>query len=255
MDRDADRAFAILVIVIRPRLCSADIHFSRRIAVRYIVACYFSFVTFYWIFSNRISDLASFLILVQVLKLPAPAICCRHGLALYLCSIRKEVDRDARRTFSVLVLAVIPGLASAHLGLLRRMDVLHVVAVHLAGVSCDIFLGDRIDDLLAILILIQIREVPAPVICCCHDFAVCLCSVFQEIDRDADRAFAVLVIVVRPRLCSADVHNFCITYSRCKGVPFNTFCILFANSSLGVQISFVDIIVRYVLAYFIGDSI
>ncbi len=98
--------------------------------VLYVASTYFGLVALYCILRDGVYDLLSLFILVKVCEVPFPAIRCRYFLACDLLSIGMQVDGNAHRSLSVLVLSIVPSLLSADAGLSRFMLIGYVVAVN-----------------------------------------------------------------------------------------------------------------------------
>ena len=207
-DDDASRTLSVLVIVIVPGLASAYLRRFRRVAVRYIVSAHMACITGHRIFRDPICDHLAVLILVQVLETPVPAVRFCHYLVSYFFSIRKQMDRNALRTFPIPVVAVVPGLASAYACFSRRVAVYHVVTVVRGGVIRYRILGDRVCDLFSIFVLLQIRETPSPAVRFHHYPVIYFFSIRKQTDRNACRTFSVLVVVVVPGFASVYPRRF-----------------------------------------------
>ena len=105
----------VCVVLIIPGLGDRNVHLAWCIAVRYVVAIHNGSVILYRILGNRVRDFCSVRILRQIFPFPVPAVRCRDSLYLIgqLSVIRIQTDRDAARTLAILVVIIVPGLASA----------------------------------------------------------------------------------------------------------------------------------------------
>jgi len=100
------------------------IRLSWCVAVRNRGSLYLSCVAAYCFFTYGIGNLTSILIYWQVIKCVAPVVCFRYYLGIYLFSVCKQVYRDAVWSYSILVVRIIPYLASAYFRYLRCMRIL-----------------------------------------------------------------------------------------------------------------------------------
>ena len=123
------------------------------------------------------------------------------------------MDDDAVRTKSFAVVLILPGLGSGDFRLFGFIGIYHVEAVDLRLIAGNLFLGDGVLDLFAIPEFIQVREVPLPLILCCHGLRIDRFAVRQQVDRDLFRPPAVLVIMIFPGLHTG---NVCL--ARCAAV-------------------------------------
>ena len=127
---DLFRTLSILVVAVIPCLGHADAGLSWCIAVGNVITVNLGRIIRHCILSYRIYDLFSVCILRQVCKAVLPAIICCHGLACGFFSVCKKPYGNAVCSLSVLVVCIIPGLASADAGLLRCMAVRDVVSFY-----------------------------------------------------------------------------------------------------------------------------
>ena len=165
------RALAVLVVLVIPYLSDDYPNYLRRIGVGYVVAAYTCCIICYCILRNRINNLSSVRILRQICECPLPVICCRDSLHLIgqLSVIRIQTDLDAAWTLAILVVIIVPGLASADVDCRRDVHVGYVVAIHNSHVILYRILGNRILNFgSCIFVLRQICEAPAPVVRCCY---------------------------------------------------------------------------------------
>ena len=96
-------------------LASADVDCHRDMHVGYVVTIHNSHVILYRILGNRINNLGSCIYIPrQICQFPAPVVRCRDSLNLIsqLCAIRKQTNRNATWTLAILVIRIVPDLAS-----------------------------------------------------------------------------------------------------------------------------------------------
>ena len=86
------------------------------------------------------------------------------------------------------------------MGLAGGVGVGHIIAVDFRRVVGHRILGDAVLDFRAVRILGKAGKTPIPTFLLCHRFGVFFLAVGQQVDGDARRAVAVLVIVVIPGL-------------------------------------------------------
>ena len=83
--------------------------------VGYVVTIHNSHVILYRILGDRVNDFFSFCILRQIFPFPAPVVRCRDSLYLIgqLCAVCKQVNLNLTWALAILVVIIVPGLASA----------------------------------------------------------------------------------------------------------------------------------------------
>ena len=165
------RALAILVVLVIPYLPDDYPNYLRGIGVGYVVAAYTCCIICYCILSDRIINFCSVRILRQICECPLPVICCRNSLYLIgqLCAIRIQTDRNAAWALAILVVRIVPVLASADVDCRRDVHVGYVVTLYLCCIICYCILGNCILNFgSCIFVLRQICEFPAPVVRCCY---------------------------------------------------------------------------------------
>ena len=112
---DILRALSVLIIIIRPCFCYGYACLSRCITVRDVISAYCCLIIFDSILCHCITDQLAACILRQICESVLPVILCCYFLTVYFCSICKQVYCNAARTFSILVITIIPGLCSAYI--------------------------------------------------------------------------------------------------------------------------------------------
>ena len=109
---DALPSQSVLVIIIIPCLRYCDACLSWCIAVGDVIPTDHCCVISYRILGYCVCDFFSICILVKIVKSILPIITCCYNLAAYFCSICQQSHCDAARTFSVLIICIIPYLLS-----------------------------------------------------------------------------------------------------------------------------------------------
>ena len=205
------RSLSVLVISIIPCLGHTDAYLARFITVRDVISIYCRCVVSYRILCNRICDLSSCFILRQVFEAPAPVFFLCYFFIRYLCSICKQSDCDLVWSLSILVVTVIPSLASRYIDCLRCMGIrYHISRCCISCNGCCVFvyriLCNRICNLSSCFILRQVLEAPAPVFFLCYFFIRYLCSICKQSDFDTLRSLSILVIRIIPNLSTFYIH-------------------------------------------------
>ena len=119
----AARTSAVLIICVIPALNHTNAGLSGCIGICYIMSLYMCLIIRYCILGNRIGDLCSILILRKICKTPAPVVIRADFFFIYFGSICQQSDRNGFRTLAVLIICIIPGLASGYFRCLRGMAV------------------------------------------------------------------------------------------------------------------------------------
>ena len=115
VDFDLGRALTILIISVIPYLSDDYPDYLRGIGVGYVVAAYTCCIICYCILGDRIIDHFSIRILRQIFPFPAPGVRCRDSLYFIgqLCAVCKQVNLNLPWTLAILIVRIVPGLASA----------------------------------------------------------------------------------------------------------------------------------------------
>ena len=209
------RTFAILIICITPALGHCYTGLSGGVAVDHIIAIYLYRIIRDRILGNGVGNLCSILILRKVCEAPAPVVICADCFFIYFFTIGKQIDCDRFRTFAVLIICIIPGLASGYFCCLWNMTVrecitrccisgaghliLCAVENDLAVSFSDFFYG--ILDCISCGFFIQFRPCMAPVILGVqHNRFSLFFSVRIELYLYTIRTFAILIICITPAL-------------------------------------------------------
>ena len=214
-DGDCIRTDSVLIAFVIPDLRHSDLCLARCMGVGYIKAAHFTGVVLYVVLRDGIVDLLSVVVLRKVLKRPLPVILFRDSRRFHFCAVRLQTNRDALRTYAVLVIIILPGLAAFYGQYFRCMNVrdresLPGTSFHCEGVSaCSVLSGDDfillflygIDDLLPVLLLIQIREGTRPAVLLCQNQTLSgLLSIREQKHDNRRRADTILIICILPDL-------------------------------------------------------
>ena len=160
------------------------------------------FITRYRYFRNGIGNLFPFTVFVQAGEGSLPVVVAAEGQGLIgFLPIRQQLHSHTLRPQPVLVVVVRPCLCHRNAGLLRRVSIGHIVAIHHGGITRNRIFGDGIEDFLTVCILRQAGKTPLPAILCGYGLRL-LCQFLPVgIDPDGDRLrpLAVLIVVVIPR--------------------------------------------------------
>ena len=116
-----------------PALKNRQACLFRCIAVGDVISVYDSRVILNRLLGYRICDPAAGIVHRQIREFVLPAVICRHGLLRDFHTVSKKFHSDLGRTFSILVVVVIPGFGSAHARCLRRVAVGDPVAARSAS--------------------------------------------------------------------------------------------------------------------------
>ena len=253
---------AILIVRIVPGLASADVNCLRCVRVGYIVAPYTCCITCYCILGDRIINFSSVRILRQICECPLPVICCRDSLYLIgqFCAIRIQTDRDAARTLAILVVRIVPILASADVDCHRDMHVGYVVTIHNSHVILYRILGDRVNDFFSFCILRQILPFPAPVVRCRDSLYLIgqLCAVCKQVNLNLTWALAILVICIVPDFASFDINclrDVAITHKKTSSIRIFNFPHALIHISIQTFLTFLPEVIDYLTIFVLGKII
>ena len=220
-DGDGVGTLAVLVIIVAPGLGASDLDRLVLVGIHQLVAdvavtlgqCGHlgddgAGVAGDNLLFEGVDDLAAFVILGQILEDPVPVAVGGGGAVLLRThAVRDEVNRQARRTHTVVVVVVVPGLMTQHVDGLVLVGVGHIVAGDSGGVARDGLLFDGVDMLLAIGVLGQVGKAPGPAVLPGDGLAGVLLTVLHQLDDDGFGAQAVVVVIVRPGLLAGDLHG------------------------------------------------
>ena len=221
------RTFPILIIRVIPALGHCYTGLSGGVAVGHIIAVYLYRIIRNRILCNGVGDLFSVLILWKILELPFPTIisCNCQFFVFQFLSICQQMNLNICRAFSVLIIRIIPGLASGYFCCLWNMAVRdHISRCHISFNNCLISFYtcffNCIADLYSALIFCKIGKGAAPVVCLsqCQRLS-CILSVRQKFYRNHLRTDTILIIIIPPVLSHEYLYCLrCVTVrKRCHG--------------------------------------
>ncbi len=172
-------------------------------SIGHVVATDSGFIASNRVLGDGVNDFLAVAVLVQVFKGPCPAVSSGDNLGIDFLAVSQQMNRNAVGTDAVLVVSVIPGLGTGNRHLLRNVGVGHVGAVHSGSIAGNRLLRDSILDLYTLVSVLVRSELPCPVITG-NRLGINLLSISQQVDGDALRTLAILVIVVIPSLGTGD---------------------------------------------------
>ena len=200
------RSFTILIIRVIPALGHCYTGLSGGVAVGHIIVIYHCRIIRNRILGNGIGNLSSVLVLRKVCKAPAPVVICTDCFFIYFFTIGKQINFDRLRTFAILIICIIPGLAAGYFCCLWNMAVRdHISRCHISFNNCLISFYtcffNCIDDFFSVLIFCKVSKGSAPVVCLiqCKRLS-CILSVRQKFYRNHLRTDTVLIIIILPAL-------------------------------------------------------
>ena len=202
------RSDSILVVIICPCLSYGDAGLSWFVAVgdRCSVDC--CCVICNSIFCYGINDFFTICILRKICEVICPVVCCGYIFCCYFCSISKKSYFDALRTFSILVVCIIPYLLATYRCCFWCVSIDDIVFINLSCVISYFNFTDCIVDCCSIFVNRKIIKCVLPVCCCSYCLACIYSSVCKKIYGNAGRTFSILVVIIIPGLRSADGSNF-----------------------------------------------
>ena len=171
-------------------------------------------------FFNRIRDLRTILLLIQVSPGISPAVGIIQGDCITrLFAICIKLYLNTCRTDSILVIAICPGLRHRDTRLAWRIAVCNIVAIDLYAVAIHCIFRNSVRDFFPILILRQILKLirPDPISICLYHGAVNLRTIRKQVHGDTLRTLAVLIALIIPGLCTRDGDRF-HTVSQCPAI-------------------------------------
>ena len=183
VNRYGRRSDAVLVVMILPVFAHDYVGLTRCVAVCDVVAVITCLIPCNSFFSDTVGNQVAIFILRQVFKAVFPvSVCIRRDCqcaSRYICSDivhgLGQNNRDARRSYSVAVICIIPSLGAGHLSCLRCVFIGHRETILISTISRFIIarnsrqLYDRVLNqcryAVAVVVLIQIFKRVCPVIC------------------------------------------------------------------------------------------
>ena len=168
------------------------------------------FITRYRYFRNGIGNLFPFTVFVQAGEGSLPVVVAAEGQGLIgFLPIRQQLHSHTLRPQPVLVVVVRPCLCHRNAGLLQRVGIGNIVAVHHGSITFHRILRNGIENFLPIRVFRQIGKAPFPIIICGHRQR--LIRQFRPIGIDPDgdrlRPLAVLIVVVVPCFEAGNSHG------------------------------------------------
>ena len=174
------------------------------------------FITRYRFFFDGIRDLLTVRVFSQVCK--CPAIIGADRLTCSFLAVCFQNDGDLRRSDSVLVVGIRPGLRSGNSYGFRDMRIDHAIAIStVCGViPFDRFFFDFVHDRLLRPDLIKIIKGPGPISAAIGRHGLCILQSpgtgrfihFIQLNSDACGALAILVIIIVPCLGTGNAGLF-----------------------------------------------
>ena len=191
--------------------------------VGHVVAIHRGDVSRYGLLLNGVRDVLAVHLHRQLRKAPHPSVCLGHRLLVQRHAVCQQPNDNTIGPNPQRVVIVIPRLgAFDRHGLGRRVrrgrlvaqavgnhKAFRHIAAHLCHVVGHVVFHNRIRDLLPVLVLGQVHELPRPAVIGRHGTRVNdLHPVCHQMHHDALRALARLVVVVVPRLLTAHGRPF-----------------------------------------------
>ena len=140
-------------------------------------------------------------VFVQIVKGSCPVIAAAECQCLLgFLAIRQQLHSNFRRPQAVLIARIVPCLCHGNAGLLRRVGVGHIEAVHRGGIAQYSILSNGIKNFFTIRVLRQAGKAPFPVILGGYGHVIHLLAIGIETDGDGIGAFSVLIVFVIPCL-------------------------------------------------------
>ncbi len=162
-DFHAVRADPVLIVSVVPCFHNGQAGLPRRVGVGHVVSVIRRAVIFHRILGNRIRDFRAAGIFRKVRKRPGPVVLFGHGHGINFGAVSQKADRDLARTLAVLIVIVIPGLASADTHGRRRVGIGNQITLcripgDFGRIAIRCCFLDGIDILYASCVLIQLGK-------------------------------------------------------------------------------------------------
>ena len=214
---DALGAITVLIVGVAPDLGHVHLSLFGLVGVGDGKAIDLGSVLIHRSLGDGVHDLRAIRILGQLSEGVRPSAIrgSAEGSILNLSAISQQLHGDGARTQAVLILAIRPGLGHGHRGFLGVAGVGHghvsdgvsIVPGH--GHSRLLVIGHRILsngvlDQIAVLVLVKVGEAERPLVCRGHGHIVDFNASLQQVDGDALRTLAVLVVRIVPHLGAVD---------------------------------------------------
>ena len=146
---------------------------------------------------------------VEIGKAAGPLVALAQGQGFAgVFAVGKQFHDHIIRANAVLVACILPALGNGDAGLFRGVTVGYIIVVVFGGVSLYRVFDDGIGDLIPVFIFRQVFKVPGPIVVCGDGFALEHLAVFHQVDGNAVRTNAVLVVVVVPGFTAGHVYRF-----------------------------------------------
>ena len=207
---DACRAFTVLIVRIIPDLASADGSCLRNMGIFHMIAVNFCFISCNSFFADGIGNFLTLFVSRKVFKIPTPIICYGYRLAVNFGAILQQINRDACRTFTILIICIIPHLNTCNIYRIRSIAIRDVISInHCAIIFYRIFCYG-INNFVSTCILRQIGKAVFPIAICTSFYCLTINrrAIRKQINGDAVRSLAILIICIIPGLASADFNSF-----------------------------------------------
>ena len=210
-------AITVLIVGVAPALGHVHLSLFGLVGVGDGETIDAGFVAFHLGLGHGVGDLRAIRILGQLGEGVRPSAIrgSAEGSILNLSAISQQLHGDGARTQAILILAIRPGLGHGHRGFLGVAGVGHghgsdgVLRVpgheHIGIIVIHRIFGDGVVDQLAALELVEVGEAELPLILGSHGHFVDLNASLQQVDGDALRTLAVLVVRIVPHLGAVDI--------------------------------------------------
>ena len=159
------------------------------------------------VFSYRVINALTAGLLRQVVPLISPVIFFIQFYGRCLCTVSPQVDSHTGGTIAIPVVAVFPNLGHFDLRLFGCMGICDGVREGSVCSLCNLrrvvgysVFRNRIVNSCTVGILVQIGPGMCPAVACIQLNGTNLCTVSQQVDRNAGRTIAILVVGVIPGL-------------------------------------------------------
>ena len=179
-------------------------------------------------FFNFVFNFFAGFVFRQICEIVFPVTCCSYCLTCIYISICKKIYCNACRTFSILVVVIIPVFYSVDGNGFWSVGVEDIVTIYCFSccyiITCYwFFFYCVIDQLSFFFVLLKICKTVCPVSICIWSYflRVNFYAICKEIDFNLIRADTVLVISIAPALCSTD---------RCCLISIGKFCFIYSSS-------------------------
>ena len=173
-----------------------------------IITIKFCCVTFNCNFFNCVLNFTAFCIFRQICEIVCPVAGCCYYLAVYFFSICKKIYGNAFRTFSILVIVVIPMFASINGNSLWFMCIVDIITAYSGNISFYCFLSYSINNFLTCFKFRQICKAvcPVSVVIRFYFLRIHFITVCKKVYSNFLRSDSILVIAIVPCL---DATYFC----------------------------------------------